>query len=206
MKERAILLAERAADPVALGRLSDEALLSCVALRQDRAAFGELFRRYSGRVRAFLIRGGCPVGLAEEATQDVMVTLWRKAASFDPAKAGAATWIYTIARNRRIDLIRRERRAEPRADDPLFQPDPVDSAETDMAGADRDAIVRAALSGLPEEQAAVVRLAFFDGLSHAEIAETLAVPLGTVKSRLRLAFVRLRDALGAGFADELVDT
>ena len=93
--------------PENLQSASDEDLVTAVAGSADRAAFKELFRRYAGRIKAFMIKGGALPDQAEEIAQDVMVTLWRKSASFDPEKAGAATWIFTIARNRRIDLIRR---------------------------------------------------------------------------------------------------
>lgn len=184
---------------------SDEVLVVAIAQRGDRAAFRLLFQRYAGRIKAFLMRSGAAPDQAEEVAQDVMVTLWRKAAQFDPARASAATWIFTIARNRRIDRIRRERRATLDPDDPLHKPDPQESAETQLAGATRDAAVRAAMADLNPEQREVIELAFFTGLSHGEIAEKLAMPLGTVKSRLRLAFGRLRGNLGAEFAAELTD-
>ncbi len=183
---------------------SDDALLVRIASEQDRSAFAVLFGRYAGRIKAFLIKSGSPPEIAEDVAQDVMVTVWRKAASFDATKAGAATWIYTIARNRRIDLIRREKRPEPDPEDPIFRPEPEASPETALSATRRDEQVRAALAMLSGEQFEVVQLAFFAGLSHGEIAARLETPLGTVKSRLRLAFARLRSELGAGFAEELV--
>jgi len=181
---------------------SDEALLAAVAGR-DRAAFAELFARYAGRVKGFLIQSGADDGAAEEIAQEVMVTLWRRAARFDPDRAGAATWIFTIVRNRRIDGLRRAGRRDAAPKAPLVDPEPAASAETDLAGAERDARVRAAVAALSEDQRAVVRLAFFAGLSQSEIAGRLALPLGTVKSRLRLAFDRLRRELGPDFVEEL---
>ena len=181
---------------------SDEALLAAVAGR-DRAAFAELFARYAGRVKGFLIQSGAEEGAAEEIAQEVMVTLWRRAARFEPDRAGAATWIFTIARNRRIDGLRRAGRAAAAGSEPMIDPEPAASAEAGMAGADRDARVRAAVAALSEDQRAVVRLAFFSGLSQSEIAARLGLPLGTVKSRLRLAFDRLRRELGADFIEEL---
>lgn len=184
---------------------SDEDLLAAIAVHRDRQAFARLFQCYAGRIKAFLMRAGAAGDEAEEAVQEVMVTLWRRAETFDPAKAAARSWIYAIARNKRIDLIRRARRPEPDPEDPMFRPDPEQSAESRLAGAERDARVRAALVALPEDQLAVVRLAFFAGLSHGEIAERLATPLGTVKSRLRLSFRRLRGELGQDFEAELKD-
>ena len=181
---------------------SDEALLAAVAGR-DRAAFAELFARYAGRVKGFLIQSGAEEGAAEEIAQEVMVTLWRRAARFDPDRAGAATWIFTIARNRRIDGLRRAGRRDGQTGAPLVDPEPAASAEADLAGAERDARVRAAVAALSEDQRSVVRLAFFAGLTQTEIATRLALPLGTVKSRLRLAFDRLRRELGGDFVEEL---
>jgi RNA polymerase sigma-70 factor (ECF subfamily) len=184
---------------------ADEALLLAVGTDRDRAAFVELFGRYAGKVKAFLIRAGAPAGIAEDAAQEVMVTLWRRAATFDPTKAGAATWIFAIARNRRIDMARRQIRAALDTEDPLFQPEPASSAESSLAGADRDARVRNAIATLTPAQRDVIALAFFTGLSHGDIAVRLDLPLGTVKSRLRLSFSHLRQELGADFAMELND-
>ncbi|MGF1500179.1 MAG: sigma-70 family RNA polymerase sigma factor [Paracoccaceae bacterium] len=182
---------------------SDEALLAAVAARRDRVAFAQLFERYAGRIKGFLIRAGATEGLAEEATQEVMVSLWRFAGRYDPNKASAATWIFTIARNKRIDLLRRNRRDAPDLEDMLLAVDAAPSAEEDHSALERDRQVRAALAELPETQREIVRMAFFSGLSHGEIAASLGLPLGTVKSRLRLAFGRLRSALGDRFVHEL---
>lgn len=184
---------------------TDEALIAAIAGARSREAFAELFRRYAGRVKAFLMRSGANHDEAEEGAQEVMVTLWRRSETFDPALAGATTWIFTIARNKRIDMMRRARRPAPDPHDPQFRPDDEEGTETRYSGRERDARVRRALSQLSEDQLTVVRLAFFAGLSHAEIAERLETPLGTVKSRLRLSFRRLRDELGESFAEELRD-
>ena len=184
---------------------TDEALLSAIARSADRTAFKELFQRYAGRIKGFLMKGGALGDQAEEIAQDVMVTIWRKAASFDSTKASAATWIFTIARNRRIDLIRREKRPEPDPEDPLYKPDAPITPQQALAAGDRDRRVREALASLSDEQHQIVRMSFFIGLSHGEIAEKLDIPLGTVKSRTRLAFTRLRTALGVEFSDELND-
>jgi RNA polymerase sigma-70 factor (ECF subfamily) len=191
------------ADAPPLAELADEALLARVAA-QDRDAFAELFRRWAGRVRAFLARSGFRGAEADEAAQEVMLAVWRRADSFDAVRAGAATWIFAIARNRRIDMLRR-RRPEPDPEDPLFRPDPEPPGEAAVAARDRDRAVAAALEALSADQREVVRLAFYDGLSHGEIAAMLDAPLGTVKSRLRLAMGRLRGVLGDGFAEELLD-
>lgn len=179
--------------------------MAAIAVQADRAAFAVLFQRYAGRIKAFLIRGGLAHQFAEEVAQEVMVTIWRKAASFDPARASVATWIFTIARNRRIDHLRKTMRDEPDPADPLFAPEPEATPEEAVQATTRDGRIRAALASLSGDQMEVVRLAFFEGLSHGEIAQRLQAPLGTVKSRLRLSFQRLRGELGAEFAAELVD-
>ncbi|MEL6582332.1 MAG: sigma-70 family RNA polymerase sigma factor [Pseudomonadota bacterium] len=190
--------------PVPYKDMADAELISLVA-ETDRQAFVELFGRYAGRVKAFLMRWGMPADQAEEAAQEVMVSIWRRAAQFDPAKAGATTWIFAIARNRRIDMIRRATRPEPDPNDPLFVPDPEPGGMEVLSAQEREGAVRAGIAELPEAQQEILRLSFYEGLSHGECAERLGVPLGTVKSRIRLAFSKLRDILGDDIAEELKD-
>lgn len=192
-------------EPRDLSAAEDAELMRRVARERDREAFAALFARYASRVKGFLIRGGAAHDQADEAAQDVMVSIWRRAEQYDPAKASVATWIYAIARNRRIDMIRRQTRPAPDPEDPLFQPDPEPDPAATAAVTARDARVRAALAELSGDQREVVRLAFFSGMTQTEIAAEVDAPLGTVKSRLRLAFARLRAALGDDFADELND-
>jgi RNA polymerase sigma-70 factor (ECF subfamily) len=142
-------------------------------------------------------------GQAEEITQEVMLVLWHKAALFDPAKSSLSTWLFRVARNRRIDLVRRDKSGLLDPDDPILQPEEPEAPDSMLDAERRDERVRAAMQDLPEEQLALVRMAFFLGRSHSEIAEETGLPLGTVKSRIRLAFSRLRKALDQ---DELVDT
>ena len=176
------------------------ALVAAVAERRDRAAFTRLFDYFGPRLNAYLIRLGCDRAAAEEITQDVMVSLWRKAHLFEPQKSSLATWLYRIARNRRIDILRRDRVDFVDPDD--FALDIADESSVDaerlVDAQSRDDVLRTALAGLPEEQLALVKLAFFESLSHSEIASRTGLPLGTVKSRIRLAFTRLRRALEAG--------
>lgn len=170
-------------------------LVAAVAEHRDRAAFAQLFDHYAPRLNAYLMRLGTESATAEELVQEVMTTLWRKAALFDPAKSSVGTWLYRIARNRRIDYLRRDR-FEP-LDSELAAEIPGDAPPLDrvLDLQQREERVRTAMAGLPDEQLTLVRLAFFEELSHSQIAERTGLPLGTVKSRIRLAFSRLRRAL-----------
>lgn len=170
-------------------------LLRAVAERQDRQAFLGLFRLFAPRVKAYLRRHGADSAVADDLAQEVMLKVWRRAAAFDAAKASAATWVYAIARNTQIDAFRRTRRPEVDMEDAALVADSTPLQDDAMATTERERRVRAALKTLPDEQAAVVRMSFFLHKPHAEIAHELRLPLGTVKSRLRLAFGRLRDAL-----------
>ena len=167
-------------------------LVRAIATRQDRAAFADLFTFYAPRLKAYLIRLGLGPSQAEDTAQEVMVTVWRKADQFDPAQASVATWIYRIARNRRIDVFRREQRQVLDADDPGLQPEPEPAPDAGLGAAEREDQVRIALAELPPEQVDLVRRAFYEGLSHRQIADITGLALGTVKSRLRLAFQKLR--------------
>ncbi len=170
-------------------------LVKRVADTQDQAAFEEIFDYFAPRLKAYLLRLGAPVGQAEELVQEVMLTLWRKARLFDPTKASLSTWLFRVARNRHIDSLRRDKRGELDEDDPYLQPEREVDAGEQLDANLRDKRVRKCLDALPEEQLFLVRLAFFKGLSHSQIAEEAGLPLGTVKSRIRLAFSRLRRSL-----------
>lgn len=161
--------------------------------RQDQEAFAALFSHFAPRVKSFLMKSGAAHDVAEECAQDVMATLWRKAHLFDPAKASVSTWIFTIARNRRIDFLRKDRRPEPEELPwgPENEPDQADvvalNQETELLGK--------ALAELPEKQRELIKAAYFGDLSHSEIAAKTGLPLGTIKSRIRLALDRLRHAM-----------
>lgn len=159
----------------------------------DRDAFARLFEKFAPRVKSYLLRLGAPPAAAEDLAQDAMVALWRRAASFDPVKARATTWIYVIARNAWIDKLRRERVRLAYGDEFLGSEASTDEAPDDAVsrGQDEDR-VHAALDALSDEQREVVRLSFFEDRPHSEIAERLSLPLGTVKSRLRLALGKLK--------------
>lgn len=183
---------------------SDAALVVAVAAR-DREAFVALFGRWAGRVKAFAIRRGASAADADEIAQDVMVAVWRRAETYDPDRASASAWIYAIARNRRVDFARRAARPAPDPLDPLLQPDPEPDPFAALAAAEREARLRDGLAGLAPEQRRVLVASFFDGLSHSEIAVREGVPLGTVKSRIRLAFHHLQAILGVDLAEGFTD-
>ena len=172
----------------------DELVLR-VGRTRDREAFIRLYRHFAPRVKAYLLRLGADDATAEEATQETMLSLWRRADSFDPTQAGAGTWVFTIARNRRIDLIRRERRPEPDSDAIELIADSAAPADQTIAAEQRDRQVRAALETLPQEQAALIQMAYYEDLTQTAIAAKTGLPLGTVKSRFRLAFARMKRVL-----------
>lgn len=172
------------------------AWVAAVAQQRDQEAFARLFDHFGPRLNGYLMRSGSDPAMAEEVVQDVMTTLWRKAALFDPNKSSLSTWLYRIARNRRIDLARRDK-GEFDPDEPMLQPAPMPDLDKLVDVQQREEAVRAALEHLPPEQLELVKLAFFEGLSHSEVAARTGLPLGTVKSRIRLAFTRLRRALEA---------
>jgi RNA polymerase sigma factor (sigma-70 family) len=175
------------------------AWMCAVGQEADRPAFAALFRYFAPRIKGYLVRGGADDALAEEIVQETMVVLWRRASSFDPARAQVSTWLYTIARNLRIDHYRRQAggAAEMPADwDPEQQPaDAHLTPDELLVGAQRERGVQQALTKLPPEQAQVLRLSFFEEHPHAQIARDLGIPLGTVKSRIRLAVTQLRRIL-----------
>jgi RNA polymerase sigma-70 factor, ECF subfamily len=170
-------------------------LLVLIADKQDRAAFAELFGYYAPRVKSYLMRLGADGAAAEEITQDVMVTVWRKASLFDRSQASVSTWIFRIARNRRIDVFRRTKRPDLDPEEAMILPAAIEAPGERIEAMETEARVREAMRDLPEEQLLLLRLAFYEGLSHREIAEKLDVPLGTVKSRIRLAFAKMKSRL-----------
>ena len=173
-------------------------LIGAVAARQDKAAFSALFERFAPRVKAFMRRSGMSDEAAEELAQETLITVWRKAALFDPVSTGPSAWIFTVARNLRIDALRRERRSasDDTSDlDSEFLLDDLPHPDAIVAATQADSRVRAALAELSEEQRRVVELSFYQEKAHAEIADELGIPLGTVKSRLRLAMNKLRGIL-----------
>lgn len=176
---------------------SDEAaaLIEAISAARDRAAFARLFEDFAPRIKGYARRLGADGAVAEDLTQEVMLTVWRRAALFDRRKASASTWIFTIARNRRIDMLRRERRPEMDPSDPAVVPAGDPAADASVEAAQGDAHLHRAVARLPQEQADLLRLAYFEDKSHSAIAAELGLPLGTVKSRIRLAMTKLRAML-----------
>ncbi|HEV7249516.1 MAG TPA: sigma-70 family RNA polymerase sigma factor [Shinella sp.] len=181
-----------AADPRAPTPEALASLLAAVADDRDRQAFAALFRHFGPRLKTFFLRSAISSGVAEDLVQETMLNVWRKASYFDPERAGVATWIFTIARNLRIDHLRRLRNP---ATLPVDGDDAPPSIEDGVLGAERDERVRRALTTLSAEQQTIIRLSYFSEKSQTEIAGELGIPLGTVKSRTRLAMNRLRALL-----------
>ena len=171
------------------------ALILKIAQERCRDSFAELFMWFAPKVKSYLIKLGCRPEQAEELAQETLLTVWRKADYFNPARAGAAAWVFTIARNLRIDAARRERRPDDLLDDPAMRPDATPAADVMLVTTEREDCLREALVTLPDGQAEVIRLSFFSDKPHSQISLELGLPLGTVKSRLRLAMNRLRAAL-----------
>lgn len=177
------------------------ACIQAIAQSQDQTAFAELFNYFAPRLKTWLMRAGSQPAEAEELAQEVMVTVWQRAAGFDASKASASTWIYTIARNKRIDALRRQQWPAGAGIDideiASFLPDPgSDSAANALQASDQQRIGRL-LKNLPANDEEVLRLAFFEEKTHQDVANTLGLPLGTVKSRIRVALQRLQDLWGA---------
>lgn len=164
-----------------------------IARVKDRQRFAELFAHFAPRLKTFFLRSGAPAGVAEDLAQDAMLIVWHKASYFDPAQASAATWIFTIARNLRIDLRRRQR--DPRLLEEFYRAAPEPMPSDHVLSAERETRIRVALENLPPDQAKVIRLSFFEDTPHTDIARILDIPLGTVKSRIRLAMNYLRTLL-----------
>ncbi|TLP56019.1 sigma-70 family RNA polymerase sigma factor [Parasedimentitalea maritima] len=160
---------------------------------RDRAAFSELFDYFAPRLKGFLMRNGTGSAQAEEIVQDVMLTVWRKASMFDPHRAQASAWIYQIARNRQIDIIRKENRPVPEelAQDPGSEPD-----ASQILAIDQEAEhLKTAIEQLQPDQKDMIQKAYLGDLTHKEISIQTGLPLGTVKSRIRLGLRRLRKEL-----------
>lgn len=168
------------------------AVLASLGQTNDKASFSRLYEYFAPRVKAYIIRFGMPLASAEELTQESMLAVWRKSHLYNRSKASASTWIFTLARNQCIDRLRREKVMQ----DEL----PEEEADPDQRHYGEHAVtatrMQSAIAKLPEAQAQVLYLSYYEGKSHSEIAEQLGIPLGSVKSRLRLAFSKLKSHWG----------
>lgn len=182
-----------AASPVIVSQQTEWML--AVRDHRDKVAFAALFDHFGTRLKGFIMRSGMPSAQAEEVVQDVMLTVWRKAAMFDPHRAQVSAWIYQIARNRQIDVVRKERRPIPEelAEDPGAEPD----ASQILAIEQEAGLLRRTLSQLKPDQKKVIEMAYLGELTHQEISAQTGLPLGTIKSRIRLGLERLRHELKA---------
>ncbi|EBA02280.1 RNA polymerase sigma-70 factor [Rhodobacterales bacterium HTCC2150] len=164
---------------------------------RDRAAFAALFDHFAPRLKGFIMRSGTGSGQAEEIVQDVMLTVWRKADQFDPQKAQVAAWVYQIAKNRQIDVLRKENRPLPEE----LKSDAQDSGRTDtdagqILAVEQEALqLKEAISKLKPDQREMIEKAYLGELTHQEIKAQTGLPLGTIKSRIRLGLERLRHDL-----------
>ena len=170
-------------------------LLRRVAERADTIAFRELYQTYGPRVKAYMMRLGADAGTAEDLAHETLFAVWRSAALYRAEKGSAASWIFAIARNLRIDRLRREVPWQQLPQELFEEASGETLPDAALAEKERHARVHTALSGLPPEQHEVVVLSYLEGLSHGAIAQRLGLPLGTVKSRMRIAYQKIRAAL-----------
>ncbi len=173
--------------------MDDHALLLAIA-GKDREAYAEFFRRFAPRIKGFLAQS-LSHNRADEITQEVLLRVWRNAPSYDPARAAPSTWVFAIARNARIDSLRRTARAAPEPDDPVWVPAAAEAPDTAAERKAASERLHTALAQLPEDQRVVLEHAYLKGETLSQISETLQIPLGTVKSRVRLAIQRLRGSV-----------
>lgn len=177
-------------------KVTFEDLLVAVGKSKNRDAFIRLFEHFAPRIKSFLMKGTITSELADEFAQETMLTVWQKADRYDPVKAAASTWIFTIARNKRIDFLRKTNRTGSNTQDPLLLPDMNEKADEKLSRLEDTKILAEAIKDLPPEQADLIHKSFYEHKTHQDIARETAIPLGTVKSRIRLALERLRRTLG----------
>ena len=184
----------RSPPPVLIPRLMSD-LLQKIAQSRDVEAFRKLFELYGPRVKSYMMRQGADASVAEDLAQETLLTVWRKAGLYSDEKGSATTWIFTIARNLRIDRLRREVSWQPLPEDHNEEASDAPDPEMELNERERRDRVRQVLATLPSDQSEVVMLSYVEGLSHSEIAERLGLPLGTVKSRMRLAYQKVKEAV-----------
>lgn len=173
-------------------------LIVRVAQNRDRLAFGELFDHFAPRLKSFMMRKGASAELAEDLVQDALIAVWTKAQSYEPSKGAVTTWVFTIARNLRIDRFRRDGNMPMTELGDYDEPSDAPEGEELLGRKQEDGLVARALASIPQEQRDILLLSFVEDMPQSEIAAKLAIPLGTVKSRMRLAYGHLRRLLETG--------
>lgn len=191
---RAALHVTDLSDDLAPGRLIDahKVLIAKIAANRDREAFGSLFAYFGPRVKAFMLKAGADHALAEDLVQDVMMTVWRKVELYAAERGSVSTWIYTIARNARIDRLRRNSSRPYEDINELEMASGEESAEDKTIAGQQAERITLAMAGLPQEQREIIELGYMHDMAQSKIAAKLGLPLGTVKSRMRLAYVKLK--------------
>ena len=196
---------DRNPTPEALQRLADEDLMTMVE-RKNAAAFEVIYDRHGGAAYSLAYRIVGDSGLAEDVTQEALLSMWRSGARFDSARGSVRSWTLGIVRNRAIDALRRASGKAPKLnldDDLVLDAQPADElTDSEAIRRETSARVRGVLRDLPDEQSQVIGLAYFGGFSHSEIASMLGMPLGTVKGRMRLGLEKIRVALAEGMGVE----
>lgn len=170
-------------------------LLARVAASKDREAFAALFDHFAPRVKSFMMRKGASAEQAEDLVQETMIAVWSKAALYVGDRGSVSTWIFTIARNLRIDRLRRERSSQYSDIDDFDAPSDDAQQDDALSRLQEDGLVSRALAQIPEEQRQLLILSYVEDLPQSEIATRLQIPLGTVKSRMRLAYQRMKKLL-----------
>ena len=170
-------------------------LINLIAIEKDKSAFSSLFKLVGPRIKGYLMKLGSNDIVAEDLLQEVMLTVWRKADTFDRNKAAVSTWLFTIARNKRIDMLRKEIRPQLDPNDPMLTPNQEESPDNVYDSKQESIKITDAIKMLPEEQSKLIKMTYYEDKSHSIIAKELKMPLGTVKSRIRLASTRLKKLL-----------
>ncbi|MCB9990391.1 MAG: sigma-70 family RNA polymerase sigma factor [Rhodospirillales bacterium] len=179
------------------GAITFDDLLVAVGKTGNRDAFIRLFEYFAPRVKSFLMKSGLTQEMADELAQETMLAVWQKAAQFDPLRAAASTWIFTIARNKRTDYFRKDSKTQTETIESVAPEDDQPLPDLALSLQEEERQLAEAIDALPEEQASMIRKAFLEEKTHADIAAETGLPLGTVKSRIRLALERLRYHMGS---------
>ncbi|MEO8855378.1 MAG: sigma-70 family RNA polymerase sigma factor [Burkholderiaceae bacterium] len=172
--------------------------MAAVSVQRDRASFMRIYDHFAPRLQRYLRNLGVPESIADELVQEALLTLWRKAAMFDPTRASLSTWLYRVARNLYIDHVRKEPHWLP-VQEGLDRIDQLESTRLDSqpeSSFDQD-LLKQAIDRLPPVQAKLIRMCYLESKSHSEIARELEMPLGTVKSSLRRSFAKLQGSMRA---------